>query len=389
MNLTETRAKPLHRRDPGWIGPYRLLGRLGAGGMGVVFLAQTPHGGLVAVKVIHHNLASDESFHSRFRGEVARVRQVPPFCTAEILDADPDHDPPYLVVEFIDGPSLADDVGEYGPLSPANVHAVAVGVATALSAIHGAGVVHRDLKPQNVLLAPGSPKVIDFGLAKALEAPATGHTASGQMFGTLEFMAPERLDGSESGGSPGADIFSWGAVVVYAATGRVPFRGATSHQVAASILSAEPNLTGVPAELQEPVRLSLLKRPEDRPTARELLDYLLSNTPERAPAKTRRSTRRHLLTATVLTAAVVLIATIALVYPGPLTSWWEGRHRAAAQSPGYPTIVDISDPTGDDNGPGSYRYPTAAEFRAGSSTSPTSEWWTWATSSRSRCRLAI
>src|SRR3712207_3078531 len=146
------RADRLRRTDPRALGGCTLLGRLGAGGMGVVFLARDPAGCLVAVKMVHAELADDEEFRARFRGEVARARQVPPFCTAEVLYADPDHDPPYLVVEYVDGPSLGQVVAQRGPLSPANAHSVALGVATALTAIHDAGVIHRDLKPANVLL---------------------------------------------------------------------------------------------------------------------------------------------------------------------------------------------------------------------------------------------
>ncbi|WP_305788710.1 serine/threonine-protein kinase [Symbioplanes lichenis] len=153
-----TRDGRLRPEDPSQVGEYELVGRLGAGGMGVVYEARARDGRRVAVKVIRAGLSEDDGFRSRFRSEVARARQVPPFCTAEVLDADPDAAQPYLVVEFVDGPSLADEVARRGPLSAANLHGLAIGVATALAAIHEAGVIHRDLKPHNVLLAPGSPK---------------------------------------------------------------------------------------------------------------------------------------------------------------------------------------------------------------------------------------
>jgi hypothetical protein len=288
MNLgSMPRAGRLRPGDPTRIGTYSIVGRLGSGGMGVVYLAQDETGHYVAVKVVHEAYAQDPEFRARFRSEVERAREVPPFCTAEVLDADPEHNPPYLVVEFVDGPSLGDVVSDSGPLSSANVHAVAIGVASALTAIHGAGVVHRDLKPRNVLLAPGSPKVIDFGIARALET-VSQHTAPGQMVGTLAYMAPERLDGYSDSATSAADVFAWGAVVTYAATGRTPFDGGGSpHVLAAQILTAEPNLTGVPGELREPVRRALARDPHDRPSARELLDLLISQGAQPPPEMER------------------------------------------------------------------------------------------------------
>jgi len=253
--------------------------------MGTVFLGQaSPDSRLVAVKVIRPDLADDTEFRRRFRSEVARAQQVPPFCTAEVIEADPDHEPPYLVVEYVDGPSLASVVAERGPLTAANLHGLAVGVAAALTAIHGAGVIHRDLKPGNVLLAPGSPKVIDFGIARGTTATVAGQTQTGQMIGTVAYMAPERFgpDGDKSI-TPAADVFSWAAVVAFAGTGRTPFRGETPPVVAMQILNEAPDLYGLTGSLRSLVEQALDKDPARRPTARELLDRLLSTGPAPAP----------------------------------------------------------------------------------------------------------
>ncbi len=285
------KARPLRPGDPTTLGSYRITGRLGEGGMGSVYLASAPDGRLVALKVIRDQLADNLEFRRRFRSEVARAREVPPFCTAEVIDADTEHDPPYLVVEYVDGPSLASVVQDRGPLTPANQHGLAVGVAVALTAIHGAGVIHRDLKPSNVLLAPGSPKVIDFGIARGV-GPQEQETRTDQLLGTVAYMAPERFGGKASGPlTPASDVFSWGAVIAYAATGRTPFGAEVPAAIAVRIMTEPPNLDGLTGPLRDLVELSLAKNPSDRPTARELLDNLLAGGGSRlatgAPAPVR------------------------------------------------------------------------------------------------------
>ena len=273
------RVQPLRPTDPTRLGPYVLLGRLGDGGMGTVYLADDDRGRRVAVKVIRADLAADDEFRRRFRSEVQRARQVPPFCTAEVLDADPDHEFPYLVIDYVDGPSLAEVVQQSGPLSPANLHGLAIGVATALTAIHGAGVVHRDLKPRNVLLALGSPKVIDFGIAHGMGPPGE-LTRTDQIVGTVAYMAPERFDTDQPQRlGPAADIFAWGAVIAYAGTGYTPFAADSALAMVARILTKPPQLDGLEPRLRELVSIALSKRQEDRPTARELLDLLLATPP--------------------------------------------------------------------------------------------------------------
>jgi eukaryotic-like serine/threonine-protein kinase len=271
MSERGTRLRP---EDPSHIGAYELVGRLGSGGMGVVYQARARDGRAVAVKVVHAELAGTGEFRARFRSEVARARQVPPFCTAEVLDADPDAVRPYLVVEFVDGPSLAEEIARRGPLSASNLHGLAIGVATALAAIHEAGVIHRDLKPHNVLLAPGSPKVIDFGIAQAVQ-PTTQHTRTGEFVGTINYMAPERFGEPGTAVSPAADVFAWGCVVAYAAQGRAPFDAESTMAIFARIMNGQPTLDGLSGPLRMLVELALSAAPEQRPTARELVEALL------------------------------------------------------------------------------------------------------------------
>ncbi|GAA2624727.1 hypothetical protein Adu01nite_69020 [Paractinoplanes durhamensis] len=278
--LRRIMSMPLRSGDPVRLGRYELLGRLGQGGMGTVFLGRAEDGALVAIKMVRPEYADDREFRGRFRSEVTRAQQVPPFSTAAVLDADPDHTPPYLVVEFVDGPSLSALVQERGPLSGPALHSVAVGIATALTAIHGAGVIHRDLKPGNVLIALGGIKVIDFGIARAFEATSR-HTRTDQMVGTIAYMAPERFEPEDTVEvTAAADVFAWGAVMTYAATGRTPFGADTSAATAMRILTQLPDTSGVPAPLRRLVESTLAKDPAQRPTARELLDQLLGARPQ-------------------------------------------------------------------------------------------------------------
>ncbi|MEV0660599.1 serine/threonine-protein kinase [Actinomadura luteofluorescens] len=262
---------PLRDRDPRLLGPYVLTARLGRGGMGTVYLGEDESGRRVAVKVINADLADDEAFHDRFRSEVTAARQVSRFCTAAVLDARLDGDPLYVVTEYVNGPSVEEAVKADGPLRGGDLEALAVNIATALGAIHGAGIVHRDLKPSNVLLSPTGPRVIDFGIARALDA-TEGPTRTGQFVGTPAYIAPELMHGQEI--TPAADVFSWGCVVAYAGTGRAPFGGGTLLEVISRVTSADPDLDGLDPAVRGLVARSLAKDPAERPTVKQLIHAL-------------------------------------------------------------------------------------------------------------------
>ncbi|MDT3439189.1 serine/threonine-protein kinase [Pseudofrankia sp. BMG5.37] len=272
---TTVPGEALSPYDPDAVGPYTLVSRLGEGGMGTVYLGWDPDGRAVAVKVIRPDLASDQEFRRRFRREIEAARRVAPFCTAEVLDADPDAFAPYLVTEFIGGLRL-DQAVAIGPLSPSTLTGLAVGVATALTAIHHAGLVHRDLKPSNVILSLSGPRVIDFGIAQTLDGGLAKPTDWG--FGSAGWMAPEQVNGQPIG--PAADVFTWGMLIACAATGRHPFGGETDLEVARRITSAEPDLAGLPEQLDDLVWNALAKDPSSRPTARDLLLCLVQRRPD-------------------------------------------------------------------------------------------------------------
>ena len=253
--------------DPEQIGPYRLRGRLGAGGMGRVYLGLSPGGRSVAVKVIRADLAQDAEFLARFRREVAVARTVSGLFTAPVIDADVDGPVPWLATAYVPGPSLADAVSQHGPLPAASVLALARGLAEALSAIHAAGVVHRDLKPANVLLAEDGPRVIDFGISRAIEASAFTHT--GLVVGSPGFMSPEQAEGREVG--PPSDIFSLGAVLAFAATGQGPFGSGSTPALVYRVVHSGPQLDLMPAEVRSLAQRCLAKDPALRPTAADLL----------------------------------------------------------------------------------------------------------------------
>ncbi|MFC6930459.1 protein kinase [Actinomadura yumaensis] len=291
--MTTTVAGPLHHDEPRVLGPYKLLGRLGRGGMGTVYLAAEPTGRRVAVKVVNRELAGEPAFLARFRREVTAARQVSRFCTAPVLDAELETDPLYIVTEYIDGPSLESAVTENGPLPGSDLEGLAVGAATALAAIHSAHIVHRDLKPSNVLLSSTGPRVIDFGIARALDA-ADGPTRTGQFMGTPAYIAPEVLRGEPA--LQASDVFSWGCVVAYAGTGRAPFQGKSVADTFQRIGTAQPVLDGLDPGLRAVVAAALDKDASRRPTARELLALLVGQDradPERAAERVSATWHRE------------------------------------------------------------------------------------------------
>ena len=263
--------------DPREIGPYRLLGQLGSGGMGHVFLGMSAGGRPIAVKVIRAELATDPDFRARFRGEVAAAQKVSGLFTALVVDADLDAPTPWLATAYVAGPSLTEAVRNHGPRPVRSQMALAAGLAEGLAAIHAAGVVHRDLKPSNVLLAEDGPRVIDFGISEAAEASVAA--ASDVLIGSPGYMSPEQVMGMDIG--PASDIFSLGAVLTFAATGQGPF-GTGSHAALIYRLVNNPaNLDDLSGELRPLVSRCLAKQPGDRPAAREVLAELGTLQPAR------------------------------------------------------------------------------------------------------------
>jgi serine/threonine protein kinase len=268
--------QPLQPGDPAMVGRYRLGGRLGHGGMGQVYWGRSPSGRPVAIKVVHPHLADQPDFRRRFAQEVDAARRVGGFHTAPVVDADPAGDPPWLVTAYVAGPSLAQAVQRAGPFSVPTLRVLGAGLAEALEAVHAAGLVHRDLKPANILLAEDGPRVIDFGIARALDpSEAQGLTATGAAIGTPRFMAPEQFGDHPITGA--ADVFAWGSVICHAA-GAYPFGEGSAATLVGAILTRPPRLDAVPKQLQEVVGAALEKEPARRPTPAQLIDYLSDGT---------------------------------------------------------------------------------------------------------------
>ncbi|WP_328742372.1 serine/threonine protein kinase [Streptomyces caniferus] len=258
--------------DPRSLGGYRLLGRLGAGGMGRVYLGRSAGGRTVAVKVVHAHFAADDQFRARFRREIESARRVGGAWTAPVLDADPEAAVPWVATGYAAGPSLAQAVADLGPLAEHSVRALGAGLAEALTAVHALGLVHRDVKPSNVLLTLDGPLLIDFGIARAVEGTAS-LTSTGVSVGSPGYMAPEQILGKGAAGA--ADVFSLGAVLAFAATGAGPFSGDSSAALLYKIVHEEPELgSRLTGELRELVAGALVKDPADRPAPEALATRL-------------------------------------------------------------------------------------------------------------------
>jgi len=260
-------VQELRAGDPELIGPYRVIRRLGMGGMGQVFLGRSPGGRLLAIKVIRAELAADPQFRARFRREVAAARSVSGVFTASVVDADTEAPVPWLATAYIAGSSLADAVARYGPWPADAVLALAAGLAEGLLAIHAAGLVHRDLKPSNVLLAEDGPRVIDFGISRALESNTV--TSAGIVIGSPAFMSPEQAEGHQVG--PASDVFSLGGVLAFAATGQGPFGTGSGAALLYRLVHNPPDLDRVPAAARPLIERCLDKDPRRRPGPGDLL----------------------------------------------------------------------------------------------------------------------
>jgi serine/threonine protein kinase len=260
--------------DPRRLGSYEIVERLGEGGQGVVYAGVDASGNRAAIKLLRADLSADAGARNRFVREAQAAKQVARFCTAQVLEADVAGDQPYIASEYVPGPSLYKQVTETGPITGAALDRLAIGTATALVAIHQAGIVHRDFKPHNVIMAPDGPRVIDFGIARALD---TGQTNATKAIGTPSYMAPEQVAGATL--TEAVDVWAWATTMVFAATGHPPFGDDTVVAVINRVMNEPPYLEGVPADLRRLVAACLVKEPQRRPTAQQLMMALIGSGP--------------------------------------------------------------------------------------------------------------
>ncbi|GLU49651.1 serine/threonine-protein kinase [Nocardiopsis ansamitocini] len=258
--------------DPTSFGDYSVVGRLGRGGQGIVYLGHDSSGDEYAIKVLNDQWAQDTDLRKRFEKEVRAAQKVASFCTAAVHEANLEAEPPYVVSEYVPGPDLQEAVSTEGPRKGASLQRLAVSTATALVAIHKAGIVHRDFKPGNVLLGPDGPRVIDFGIARVSDSTAT---MTNSIVGTPSYMAPEQIAGKNI--TDKVDVFAWGCVIAFASTGSAPFGADSVPAVVHRVVSAPPSIDGVPAEIRGIVEDCLDKDPDKRPSAQRLLMRLLGH----------------------------------------------------------------------------------------------------------------
>jgi serine/threonine protein kinase len=321
---------PLQPGDPSDIGPFRLLGRLGEGGMGRVYLGVSPGGRKVAIKVVHPHYAADQEFRRRFAREVAAARQVGGFYAALVVDADPNAASPWMATAYISGPTLAAAVIQRGPFDEPRVRELGAALAEGLAAIHACGLIHRDLKPGNVILAEDGPRIIDFGIAKG--TGTTTLTGSGAIIGTVQYMSPEQLNGQEL--TPASDVFALGMVLAHAATGHDPFRGQAIPVLINHILNDPPDLSPLAGDLRGIIGSCLAKSATGRPGLSDLIARL-------------RPPSRRTASPWPLTAGTAAAWTCGIPRPGgspPASSRRASRTRASNPSPASPTRQAVPSP---------------------------------------------
>ena len=346
------RGSALQSADPRRLGPFALAARLGSGGMGVVYLARHDAGHEAAVKVVHPHLVGDPDFRVRFAREIAVARSVDAPWTARVLDADPHGERPWLATEFVDGPALDEQVARAGGLPRSALEILGRRLAEALAGLHAGGVVHRDLKPSNVLLGTDGPRLIDFGIARSIDATKITHT--GLVMGTPAYMAPEQAEGEESG--PPADVFALASVLFFAATGAGPF-GTASHPAAMllRILQRTPDTAELPAPLDQWLRPCFAKDPAERPTAAELVDawapqatptLIATKLVERPNADERPSPSerapRLLVAANAVLALLIAAAIVLAFFPLPTTAT-APQQPAARPDGALPQIAQVAE----------------------------------------------
>src|SRR3569833_1010054 len=354
---------PLRGSDPDRLGSYRLTGCFGVGGQGTVYLGEDPDGERVAVKLLHAQFSGDAKARARFAAELANAERGAPFCTARVLDSDVEGDTPYLVSEYIDGPSLREVVDEQGPRTGGVLQRLAIGTVTALAAIHEAGIVHRDFKPTHVLLAADGPRVFDFGIARALDA---GGTLTSTTEGTPSYMSPEQISGEVAG--PPSDVFAWACTIVFAATGSPPFGQDSIPAVMNRIVHQEPQLGMLMGPLREIVVACLAKGHRLRPTAQQFLLRLLSNDGVSLPG-VRPAASTEVLNQSAQVAAQ---NTAPPLWTPPSGPYGAGD---SYPRPGFPAGQDAPFPAGLDTPPPALYYPGAdtpppGHYPPGSDTPP-------------------